>query len=211
MQPGNHESAPTVSTGVSRRQFAAMGAAVAAASYAGSAHAALPVQERRVQVQTRSGTAAAVFYHPAEGTHPGVVLWPDVAGLRANSQAIARELAAAGFAVLMPDPHYRTGGSVNTANLEELHITRDSKDLTAWLGQQEQVKPAPDGYVTRNAAPSRSALLPRAAQPHPHAAYLVSMPRGSAALSQRQLAALDRAIHATDRLAQIEGGSALAA
>lgn len=211
MQPGNHDTAPNTSTGVSRRQFAAMGAAVAAAGYAGTAQAALPVQERRVQVQTRSGLADAVFFHPVEGTHPGLVLLPDVAGLRSNARAIARELAAAGFAVLMPDPHYRTGGRVSTANLEELHITRDSKDLTAWLGRQEQVKPAPDGYVTRNLAPSRSALLPRAAQAVPQAAYLVSTPRGPAGLDRRQMAALDRAIHATDRLARIEGGSALAA
>lgn len=211
MQLGKNETAPTAGTGVSRRQFAAMGAAVVAASYAGTAQAALPVQERKVQVRTRSGLADAVFYHPAEGVHPGVVLWPDMAGLRANSQAIARDLAAAGFAVVMADPHYRSGGNASTANLEELNITRDSKDLVAWLGQQEQVKPAPQGYVTRSAAPSRSALLPQAAQAHPHAAYLVSVPRGSAALSQGQLAALDRAIHATDRLARIEQGSVLAA
>lgn len=211
MQPGNHESAPSVSTGISRRQFAAMGAAAAAAGYAGSAQAALPVQERRVQVQTRDGLTDAVFYHPAEGTHPGVVLWPDVAGLRANARAIARDLAAAGFAVLMADPHYRTGGRVSTANLQEPHITRDSKDLTLWLAGQEQVKPAPDGYLTRTMTPSRSPLLPSAAQAELHAGYLVSTPRGAAALSRGQLAALDRAIHATDRLARIEGNSALAA
>lgn len=211
MQPGKNDQGPSISTGVSRRQFAAMGAAVAAAGYAGSAQAALPVQERAVQVQTRDGLADAVFFQPAEGSHPGVVLWPDLAGLRSNSRAIARDLAAAGFAVLMADPHHRTGGRASAANLQELHITRDSKDLIAWLDRQDQVKPAPDGYVTRNMGPSRSALLPKNAQPSAEAAYLVSTPRGSAALSQRQLVALDRAVHATHRLAAIEGGSVLAA
>ncbi|WP_088307235.1 dienelactone hydrolase family protein [Novosphingobium sp. B 225] len=193
-------------TGLSRRQFAALGVVTAAAAgYSGVAHAALPVQERKVQVETRDGTATVLYAHPAEGKHPGVVLWPDVAGLRSSNEAIARELASAGFAVMMIDPYYRAGSAPSKAdklaNLREEHVTRDSKDLTAWLDAQVEVASAKDGYVVEAMGLSAGML---AASDSAQTAYLVAKPRGKTALSGRQMAALDSAIHATDKLAKRE-------
>ncbi len=200
-------------TGLSRRQFAALGAVTAAAAgFSGVAHAALPVQERKDQVTTRDGIATVLYVHPAEGQHPGVVLWPDLAGLRSSNEAIARELASAGFAVAMVDPYYRAGSAPSKAdkldNLREEHVTRDSKDLTAWLDAQAEVISAKDGYVAKAMGLAAGMLT---GTDSVQAAYLVAMPRGKTALSSRQRAALDSAIHATDRLAKRELTNSFAA
>lgn len=215
MRLGKEEAAQQGS-GVSRRQFAAMGVAVAAAAgYTGSAQAALPVQESKVSVATRDGTATVLFFHPAEGQHPGVVLWPDAAGLRGSAATIARNLASAGFAVAMVDPYYRAGAGVGTADrlaqVREEHTTRDSKDLTAWLDRQDQVASAADGYLVKVMGPSMSAFSPKGQGLGNSSAYMVAVPRGKDALSARHHAAIDKAIHATDRLARIEAKHAFAA
>lgn len=215
MRLGKDEAAPQ-GKGVSRRQFAAMGvAAAAAAGYTGSAHAALPVQERKASVTTRDGTATVLFVHPAEGQHPGVVLWPDAAGLRGSAASIARDLASAGFAVAMVDPYYRAsagaGKAERLAQVREEHLTRDSKDLTAWLDRQDQVASAAGGYQVRVMGPAMSALTAKGRGAGNSSAYMVAVPSGKNALSARQLAAIDKAIHATDRLAKIEAKHAFAA
>jgi len=47
--------------------------------------------------------------HPDGGTHPGVVLIPDVWGLSDHYRILAERLAAQGFAVLAIDPYRKTG------------------------------------------------------------------------------------------------------
>ena len=64
--------------------------------------------EAMVEVPTPDGACQAFFVHPAEGRHPGVVLWPDAFGVRPAIEAMARRLAAAGFAVLAVNQYYRT-------------------------------------------------------------------------------------------------------
>ncbi len=213
MRDGKDLNAPAAK-GVSRRQFAALGAATVAAGYAGTAQAALPVQERTARVALRDGVADALFVHPAEGRHPGVVLWTDLAGLRGSAATIARDLASSGFAVLMVDPCHRGGKASAAAKvdaIDELHLNRDSKDLSAWLDRQDQVASAANGYVVRNIGPSMTAFNPNSLGARIHAGYLVAMPRGKGALSAHQQAALDRAIHATDRLAALEVHAIMAA
>lgn len=96
-------------SGVSRRQFAALGTAAALAGYAGAACAAeARVIESDVQVPTPDGTSDCFFVHPIKGTHPGIILWPDIGGLRDAKKAMARHLAAAGYAVLAVNPYYRS-------------------------------------------------------------------------------------------------------
>ncbi|MFT4028121.1 MAG: dienelactone hydrolase family protein [Novosphingobium sp.] len=95
--------------GLSRREFAAIGAAAAVASYAKLSMAATaPVlAEAMVEIDTPAGKADAFFVHPARGRHPAVILWPDVLGLREVKKAMGRRLAAAGYAVLVVNPYYR--------------------------------------------------------------------------------------------------------
>ncbi|MHB8816245.1 MAG: dienelactone hydrolase family protein, partial [Steroidobacteraceae bacterium] len=66
------------------------------------------VVEKDVEVRTADGTCDAAFLHPATGTHPGVLIWTDIFGLRPTFRAMGRRLAAQGYAVLVPNPFYRT-------------------------------------------------------------------------------------------------------
>ena len=65
------------------------------------------LSEAMVDVKTQDGTCDAFFVHPREGKHPGVIFWPDAIGLRPAKQAMARRLAASGYAVLVVNQYYR--------------------------------------------------------------------------------------------------------
>lgn len=129
---------------VTRREFAAMGAAAALAGYVSLAEAATPaarpIVEHMVEVTTPDGKADALFVHPARGKFPGVILWPDVLGLREVKKAMGRRLAAAGYAVLVVNPYYRTFKG-------ELGL-----DFAAFRSPEGQAK----------LAPARGALTPEA-------------------------------------------------
>lgn len=105
---------------LTRREFAAMGAAVTiAACSGGDADAAGSLTERTVEIHTPDGTADAFFVHPAKGAHPGVILWPDIAGLRDAFKTMARRLAGAGYAVLAVNQYYRGAKAPLLASLAE--------------------------------------------------------------------------------------------
>lgn len=96
--------------GVTRRDFAAMGAAATMSAYLANVEAfaqAKPLSERMVMVRTPDGQSDAFLVHPARGKSPGVILWPDVLGLRETKKAMARRLAASGYAVLVVNQYYR--------------------------------------------------------------------------------------------------------
>jgi carboxymethylenebutenolidase len=61
-----------------------------------------------VEIKTADGTADAYFVHPAEGRHPGVLIWPDIFGLRPAFKEMATRLAGSGYAVLVVNPFYRS-------------------------------------------------------------------------------------------------------
>src|SRR5690606_14979796 len=63
--------------------------------------------ERRVTIKTPDGEAEAFFVAKA-GKHPGVIVWPDVAGLREAYEKMAKRLAGEGYAVLVVNPYYRS-------------------------------------------------------------------------------------------------------
>jgi carboxymethylenebutenolidase len=97
--------------GVTRRSFAALSGAAAMTAIT-SAHArgagqGAALSETKVSVPTPSGHADACFIHPRHGTHPGIVMWPDIAGLRDAYIVMGRRLAVAGYAVLVVNQYYR--------------------------------------------------------------------------------------------------------
>lgn len=94
-----------------RREFIARSVAAGVAVAAASTFGAESVVETDVTIKTEDGTADACFTHPASGSHPGVLIWPDAAGLRPVMRAMARRLAAEGYAVLVPNPFYRLSKS----------------------------------------------------------------------------------------------------
>ena len=106
----NNEATPmaTDNHDISRRDFIArsVAAGLVAASHSSFA-ATLAVVESEVTVKTPDGECDAAFVHPAPGAYPGVILWPDVAGLRPAFRDMAKRLAADGYSVLVPNPFYR--------------------------------------------------------------------------------------------------------
>ena len=148
------------SDGISRRGFALAGgaAAIAACSGSGVSGAGAAVKERAVALPTPDGTADCQFFHPGSGKHPGIVMWPDIAGVRDANKAMARRLAAAGHAVLLVNQYYRTGKAPVLASFAEWRTpegqaklkpmiaainpqatARDGGAFVAWLDKQPQV------------------------------------------------------------------------
>ena len=106
-QPDLNQAAETPDD-PSRREFVALSIAAGLAAAAGSAAAAdLPVVETSVEIKTADGVCDAAFIHPASGSHPAVLVWPDAFGLRPSMRDIARRMASEGYAVLVPNPFYR--------------------------------------------------------------------------------------------------------
>src|SRR6202041_3278009 len=93
---------------LSRRQFGALAlGAGLAASLPRLANAA-ETTGADVEIKTPDGTADAYFVHPAKGKHPGVLIWPDIFGLRPAFKQMATRLAESGYSVLVINPFYRT-------------------------------------------------------------------------------------------------------
>src|SRR5438309_9925680 len=94
---------------LSRRDFVAIGVAAGIVAAAGSASAAeMPVTDTDVQVKMPDGTCDAAYIRPTTGSHPGVIIWPDVFGLRPAMRDIGKRIAAEGYSVLVVNPYYRT-------------------------------------------------------------------------------------------------------
>jgi carboxymethylenebutenolidase len=93
---------------LTRRQFGAMalGAGFLAALPRLSNAAATTGAD--IDIKTADGTADAFFVHPAKGTFPGVLIWPDIFGLRPAFKDMATRLAESGYSVLVINPFYRT-------------------------------------------------------------------------------------------------------
>ncbi len=93
---------------VARRSFTALaGAGALAAALPACAMAGKRVKGRDVTIPTDDGTCDAYFVAPAEGKHPGVLVWPDIRGLRPAFRQMADRLAGEGYAVLTVNPFYR--------------------------------------------------------------------------------------------------------
>jgi carboxymethylenebutenolidase len=93
---------------VTRRGFGALAVGsglVAMLPRIASAH---DVVEADVDIKTPDGVADSYFVHPTTGTYPGVLMWTDIFGLRPAFKSMAKRLAESGYAVLVPNPFYRT-------------------------------------------------------------------------------------------------------
>ena len=115
---------------------------------------AVTVTDGDVTITTPDGSCDAYFVHPASGTAPGVLLWPDIFGRRPAMHQMAKRLAESGFSVLVVNPFYRSQKAPTAAKgaatpIQELmplaralnettHMT-DAKAFIAWLDQQPSV------------------------------------------------------------------------
>jgi carboxymethylenebutenolidase len=65
--------------------------------------------EQDLQLPMPDGTADAVFFSPDPARPlPGVLHLPDIGGIREAHRQMARRLASEGYAVLLPNPFYRS-------------------------------------------------------------------------------------------------------
>ncbi|TWU23235.1 Dienelactone hydrolase family protein [Novipirellula galeiformis] len=139
----------------SRRDFSAIAAAgVGAAMLLPRAADAVEVSDRDVTIETPDGHCDAYFVTPQTGSHPAVLIWPDIFGLRPAFRQMAKRLAESGYSVLVVNPFYRIqkaptaskGANTPIADVRPLarsldaatHQT-DAKAFIAWLDKQPQV------------------------------------------------------------------------
>src|SRR5579862_2509948 len=91
---------------VTRKQFGVMLGAGIAMMLPKVANA-VTVAESDVSIKTPDGTADCYFVHPATATAPGVLVWPDIFGLRPAFRQMGKRLAESGYSVLVVNPFYR--------------------------------------------------------------------------------------------------------
>src|SRR5919112_801025 len=115
---------------------------------------AVAVTESDVAIKTPDGSCDAYFVHPASGTAPAVLVWPDIFGLRPAFRQMGKRLAESGYSVLVVNPFYRTKKAPTAENgsttpiqqvmplaqtlNETTHMT-DAKAFIAWLDSQSSV------------------------------------------------------------------------
>src|SRR5208282_6446555 len=90
---------------VTRKQFGMMLGAGMAMMLPQVANAAA-VTESDVSVTTPDGAADCYFVHPSSGTAAGVLVWPDIFGLRPAFRQMGKRLAESGYSVLVVNPFY---------------------------------------------------------------------------------------------------------
>src|SRR6476659_8118837 len=115
---------------------------------------AVAVTESDVNVTTPDGTADCYFVRPASGAAAGVLVWPDIFGLRPAFRQMGKRLAESGYSVLVVNPFSRTkkaptaenGAATPIAQLRPLtqgfsETTQmtDAKAFIAWLDGQPSV------------------------------------------------------------------------
>jgi len=142
---------------VSRRAFGALSAGAGIAAVLPQAANAQATTESSVNITTADGTADCFFVHPTGGQHPGVIIWPDIMGLRTAFRDMGRRLAESGYSVLVVNPFYRDAkapvvpegttfgdpasnvvrqyaGNLN----RDTHVT-DARAFVDWLDTQDSV------------------------------------------------------------------------
>jgi carboxymethylenebutenolidase len=138
---------------VTRRQFGAIVGAGMVMLLPKVANA-VAVTDGDVSIKTPDGTADGYFVHPASGTAPAVLLWPDIFGLRPAKRQMAKRLAESGYSVLVVNPFYRVKKAPTADKgaatpipevlplmqaLTDATNATDAKAFIAWLDQQPSV------------------------------------------------------------------------
>src|SRR4051812_39497254 len=132
---------------ITRRDFVQMTVAAGLAAASGTqASAQQPVTETNVEIKTADGTCDAAFIHPATGSHPGVLIWPDAFGLRPSMRDMAKRLAAEGYSVLVPNPFYRVAKSPVFEDASKVDFAKERPKITPLMGSIQA-----DGTVERDA------------------------------------------------------------
>jgi carboxymethylenebutenolidase len=116
------------------------------------------IEDGEVEIKTPDGTADAYFAHPTDGAYPGVLMWPDIFGLRPAFRHMGRRLAEAGYSVVVVNPFYRTKRAPTAPENPDFNdkptrealmalmgslspdtVVTDAKAFTGWLDAQPSV------------------------------------------------------------------------
>jgi carboxymethylenebutenolidase len=144
--------------GLSRRELGTLALGTSFAFALPRVANAVDTSESEVEIKTPDGTADAYFVHPASGKHPGVLVWPDIFGLRPAFRQMGKRLAESGYSVLVVNPFYRTKKAPTApekpdfddpatremlmglkATLNATTAQTDAKAFVPWLDKQASV------------------------------------------------------------------------
>src|SRR5207247_9683638 len=115
---------------------------------------AVKVTQPDVYVMPPDGTADCYFVHPASGAAAGVLIWPDIFGLRPAFRQMGKRLAESGYSVLVVNPFYRVkkaptadAGAATpiqqvmplAQGLNDTTQMVDAKAFIGWLDKQSSV------------------------------------------------------------------------
>lgn len=128
-----------------RRVFNAVSTAAGFLGLTSTAYAQRPpVTVTNIDIETADGVCDSIFVHPNEGSHPGVLIWTDIMGLRPAFRDMAIRLAAEGYSVLVPNPFYRSSrapfpeGPLNFSDPESMAPVRSAMGLLVAEGATER-------------------------------------------------------------------------
>ncbi len=96
---------------LTRRGFGKLSAALGISAMLPRVANAIDVTEQDVKVTTPDGVADCYFVHPSAAAHAGVLIWPDILGLRPAFRSMGKRLAQSGYSVLVVNPYYRDAKS----------------------------------------------------------------------------------------------------
>ena len=143
--------------GLSRRQFGALALSAGVVAALPRSADAADTTGADVLVRTPDGEADAYFVHPATGRHPGVLMWPDIFGLRPAFRSMATRLAESGYAVLVVNPFYRMQKAPTAPEHPDFNDPDTRKALFTLSGSLNATTAATDakafiGYLDANPA-----------------------------------------------------------
>jgi carboxymethylenebutenolidase len=116
---------------LSRRRFGALAMGVGLATAMPKVASAADLTESDVSIKTADGTCDGYLVHPAKGKSPGVLIWPDIFGLRTAFKEMANRLASSGYTVLVINPFYRTKKAPTAPDHADFNDPVTRKDLMA--------------------------------------------------------------------------------
>ncbi|BFM07930.1 dienelactone hydrolase family protein [Halioxenophilus aromaticivorans] len=102
-----YESYEKAGGSINRRDFTKLAAAGGLAMAFPQFADAQGVNQRAVSIKTPEGDMDALLAYPKGGAAPGVLMWPDIKGLRPAFESMAVRLASQGYAVVVVNPFYR--------------------------------------------------------------------------------------------------------
>jgi hypothetical protein len=170
----------------SRREFAAFGATAAMCSAnAAPLAAATGVTKSVVQKVKITGN----LFQPETGKHPGLVMFASAAASRSANAAVAQQLAAQGWAVMLVDA---------PEHADTAQLNRDAQAHAKWLVSQAGVA-APERASRAKGLASHGFVLRSFSAAHP-ALSLATRTERRAANASGTLFALPTATQSQDRL-----------